>query len=84
AMEAIEQYKPELEGSLPKDEYYRLTRTQETRLMPFDLLRQFNNIPDDATGDVFGQISEYCLGKFAISEGQGGGEFFTPRSVVQL
>lgn len=84
AMEAIEQYKPELQGSLPKDEYYRLTRTQETRLMPFDLLRQFDNIPDDATGDVFGQIYEYFLGKFAMSEGQGGGEFFTPRSVVRL
>lgn len=84
AMEAIEQYKPELQGSLPKDEYYRLTRTPETRLMPFDLLRQFDNIPDDATGDVFGQIYEYFLGKFALSEGQGGGEFFTPRSVVRL
>ncbi len=84
AMEAIEHYKPELQGSLPKDEYYRLTRTQETRLIPFDLLRQFDNIPDDATGDVFGQIYEYFLGKFAMSEGQGGGEFFTPRSVVRL
>lgn len=84
AMEAIEEYKPELAGSLPKDEYYRLTRTQETRRLPFDLLRQFDNIPDDATGDVFGQIYEYFLGKFALSEGQGGGEFFTPRSVVRL
>ena len=84
AMEAIAEYKPELEGSLPKDEYYRLTRTGETRHLPFDLLRQFDNIPDDATGDVFGQIYEYFLGKFALSEGQGGGEFFTPRSVVRL
>ena len=84
AMESIEKYKPELEGSLPKDEYYRLTRTPETKHLPFDLLRQFDNIPDDATGDVFGQIYEYFLGKFALSEGQGGGEFFTPRSVVRL
>ena len=84
AMESIEKYKPELEGSLPKDEYYRLTRTPETKDLPFDLLRQFDNIPDDATGDIFGQIYEYFLGKFALSEGQGGGEFFTPRSVVRL
>ncbi|MEE4378720.1 MAG: class I SAM-dependent DNA methyltransferase, partial [Candidatus Competibacteraceae bacterium] len=84
AMEVIEQYKPELQGSLPKDEYYRLTRTPETKNLPFDLLRQFDNIPDDATGDVFGQIYEYFLGKFALAEGQGGGEFFTPRSVVRL
>ncbi|MCC7278972.1 MAG: SAM-dependent DNA methyltransferase [Chromatiaceae bacterium] len=84
AMEEIECHKPELSGSLPKDEYYRLTRTPETRHLPFDLLRQFDNIPDDATGDVFGQIYEYFLGKFAMAEGQGGGEFFTPRSVVRL
>ncbi|NJN47546.1 MAG: SAM-dependent DNA methyltransferase, partial [Candidatus Competibacteraceae bacterium] len=84
AMEVIEQYKPELQGSLPKDEYYRLTRTPETKHLPFDLLRQFDNIPDDTTGDVFGQIYEYFLGKFALAEGQGGGEFFTPRSVVRL
>ena len=84
AMKSIEKYKPELKGSLPKDEYYRLTRTPETKHLPFDLLRQFDNIPDDATGDVFGQIYEYFLGKFALSEGQGGGEFFTPRSVVRL
>ncbi len=84
AMESIEKYKPELEGSLPKDEYFRLTRTEEIKNLPFDLLRQFDNIPDDATGDVFGQIYEYFLGKFALSEGKGGGEFFTPRSVVRL
>ncbi|MES0491565.1 MAG: N-6 DNA methylase, partial [Leptospirales bacterium] len=41
-------------------------------------------IPADATGDMFGQIYEYFLGKFAMAEGQGGGEFFTPRSVVRL
>ena len=84
AMESIEQYKPELEGSLPKEEYHRLTRNDETKDLPFDLLRQFDNIPDEATGDIFGQIYEYFLGKFALSEGQGGGEFFTPRSVVRL
>ena len=84
AMESIEKYKPELAGSLPKDEYYRLTRTEETKDLPFELLRQFDNIPDSAGGDVFGQIYEYFLGKFALSEGQGGGEFFTPRSVVRL
>lgn len=83
-MESIEEYKPELDGSLPKDEYYRLTRTEETKDLPFDLLRQFDNIPDDATGDIFGQIYEYFLGKFALAEGQGGCEFFTPRSVVRL
>lgn len=84
AMESIEKYKPELAGSLPKDEYYRLTRTPETKALPFELLRQFDNIPNDATGDVFGQIYEYFLGKFALAEGQRGGVFYTPQSVVRL
>lgn len=89
AMESIEKYKPELEGSLPKEEYYRLApgegATNEVLThLPFDLLRQFDNIPDDADGDIFGQIYEFFLGKFALKEGQGGGEFFTPRSVVRL
>jgi type I restriction enzyme M protein len=82
AMKAIEEYKPELEGVLPKDEYAALTRTDKT--IPQQLLRTFADIPADATGDLFGQIYEYFLSEFARSEGQKGGEFFTPRSVVRL
>jgi len=82
AMAAIEEYKPELEGVLPQDEYFKLTRTDKQ--LPKDLLKNFSNIPKDASGDLFGKIYEYFLGKFALSEGQGGGEFFTPNSVVRL
>jgi len=82
AMEAIEDYKPELRGVLPQDEYFRLTRTDKT--IPAQLLKNFSNIPRNADGDMFGQIYEYFLGNFAMAEGQGGGEFFTPRSVVRL
>jgi type I restriction enzyme M protein len=84
AMKAIEEYKPELEGVLPKDEYFRLTRDEKTRTIPNQLLKSFSNIPADTTGDLFGQIYEYFLAEFARSEGQKGGEFFTPRSVVRL
>lgn len=84
AMTAIEQYKPELEGVLPKDEYFALTRNPQNTGLPNRLLKNFANIPDDADGDLFGQIYEYFLGKFALAEGQGGGEFFTPTSVVRL
>jgi type I restriction enzyme M protein len=84
AMKAIEEYKPELEGVLPKDEYFRLTRDEKTRTIPNQLLKNFANIPVDTTGDLFGQIYEYFLAEFARSEGQKGGEFFTPRSVVRL
>jgi type I restriction enzyme M protein len=84
AMQAIEQYKPELEGVLPQDEYFRLTRSEQNRGIPRQLLKNFADIPGDAGGDLFGQIYEYFLAEFAMSEGQGGGEFFTPRSVVRL
>ena len=84
AMQAIEHYKPELQGVLPQEEYFRLTRSEQNRGMPRQLLKNFADIPGDADGDMFGQIYEYFLGEFAMAEGQGGGEFFTPRSVVRL
>ncbi len=84
AMKSIEDYRPELAGVLPKDEYFRLTRDEKTRTIPNDLLKNFADIPTDASGDLFGKIYEYFLGAFARSEGQKGGEYFTPRSVVQL
>jgi type I restriction enzyme M protein len=84
AMKAIEEYKPELDGVLPKDEYFRLTRDEKTKNIPNQLLKTFANIPEDFSGDLFGQIYEYFLAEFARSEGSKGGEFFTPRSVVRL
>lgn len=84
AMALIEEYKPELKDTLPQDEYFRLVRKPEYRTIPKQLLKNFADIPKDATGDMFGQIYEYFLCEFALAEGQGGGEFFTPRSVVRL
>jgi len=84
AMQAIEEYKPELASVLPQDEYFRLTRSEQNKGMPQRLLKIFADIPADAGGDLFGKIYEYFLSNFALSEGQGGGEFFTPRSVVKL
>jgi type I restriction enzyme M protein len=82
ALTAIERYKPELDGVLPKEEYRPLVRTD--REIPSRLLKVFSNIPKDASGDILGKIYEFFLGKFALAEGQGGGEFFTPSSVVRL
>ena len=59
AMEAIEEYKPELDGILPKDEYFALTRTSNTLLV--ELLKNFSRIPADANGDIFGKIYEFFL-----------------------
>lgn len=84
AMQAIEAHKPELEGVLPKNEYSQLTRTEQSKSLPKQLLKLFADIPTDIGGDLFGQIYEYFLAEFALAEGQGGGAFFTPRSVVRL
>jgi type I restriction enzyme M protein len=64
--------------TLPQNDY---------RKIPDNSLRDILNIIFQVTvteGDVFGKIYEYFLGKFALSEGQKGGEFFTPTSVVKL
>ena len=89
AMEEIEKYKPELVGSLPKEEYFNLEPPQEDDTvrdysLSASLLKIINRIPKDLSGDVFGKVYEYFLGKFASSEGKGGGEYYTPTSVVRL
>jgi type I restriction enzyme M protein len=48
------------------------------------LLKTFASIPMDVEGDFFGKVYEYFLGKFAMLEGQRGGEFFTPIPLVKL
>ena len=82
AMKDIEKYKPELADCLPKDDYVQLVKKGNVIL--FDLLRAFADIPHDASGDILGKIYEFFLAKFALAEGQGGGEFYTPTSVVNI
>ncbi len=82
AIEGIEKYSNDLAGMLPKDSYHNLSQEDNNKILN-RLLRNFNDIPTDVESDVFGEIYEYFLGNFAIKEGQGGGEFFTPRTVVQ-
>jgi len=78
AMEAIERENEDLKGVLPKT-YNRFKNN-----MLVELLKLMSSIPEDIEGDAFGKIYEYFLGKFAMAEGQHGGEFFTPTSVVKL
>ena len=78
AMKAIETENSELKDVLPKN-FHILDNS-----LLKSLLKTFNSITMDVEGDVFGKIYEYFLGKFAMSEGQKGGEFFTPTSVVKL
>ena len=82
AMEAVEKYTAELEDTLPKDIYYSVN-SEDDPLVLAKLLKNFKDIPADVELDIFGEIYEYFLGEFALAEGQGGGEFFTPASVVR-
>lgn len=78
AMEIIEKENEDLKDVLPKN-YASLEKDTLVAL-----LKLMNSIPTNIEGDAFGKIYEYFLGKFAMSEGQKGGEFFTPTSVVKL
>ena len=82
AMEAIEKENAKMDGVLPKEVYGQLVPEEEPELLS-KIIRVFKDIPEDISIDLFGQIYEYFLGEFALSEGQGGGAFYTPASVVQ-
>ena len=78
AMRDIEQHNPQLAGVLPK------TYNLFTSTLLKELLKKVSEIPAALDYDTFGRIYEYFLGKFAMSEGHGGGEFYTPSSIVKL
>lgn len=78
AMKAIEADNTHLAGVLPKT-----YQGFNARLLK-ELLKAFAIIPDDLEGDAFGKIYEYFLAEFAMTEGQGGGEFYTPTAIVRL
>jgi type I restriction enzyme M protein len=78
AMKAIEADNDDLKDVLPRT-YNRLDKE-----LLVSLLKNFAAVLMDIEGDAFGKIYEYFLGKFAMTEGQKGGEFFTPISIVKL
>lgn len=82
ALEAIEKENAKMDGVLPKEVYGLLVPEEEPELIS-KIIRVFKDIPENISIDLFGQIYEYFLGNFALSEGQGGGTFYTPASVVQ-
>lgn len=85
AMKAIETENSSLAGILPKW-FHKLSKNIEhNNTILIWLLKTFNSDKmNNLKGDVFGNIYEYFLGKFALADGQGSGEFFTPRSIVKL
>lgn len=78
AMREIEKYNPQLAGVLPR------TYNLFTGMLLKELLKKMSEIPASVDFDAFGRIYEYFLGEFARTEGQKGGEFYTPSSIVKL
>ena len=78
AMRDIEKSNAQLAGVLPK------TYNLFTSTLLKELLKKVSEIPATADYDAFGRIYEYFLGEFARTEGQKGGEFYTPSSIVRL
>ena len=84
AMELLEQQYPELEGVLPK--IYagsNLSRENVSQLINLFSRKIFSGI-EDGDADILGRVYEYFITNFASTEGNRGGEFFTPRTMVQL
>lgn len=77
-METVETEISDLQGVLPSD-YGRYGNS-----VLAERLRLVGSISGDIKGDAFGKIYEYFLGKFAMTEGQRGGEVFTAISIAKL
>lgn len=83
ALYTIEKTNPILKGALP-DNYYSRLQIDTVKLA--SLLDEINKIDTtkDKENDIIGRVYEYFLSKFAIAEGKGKGEFYTPKSIVNL
>lgn len=84
AMDAIEKENPSLKNVLPK--VYAKDNLDPTSLG--ELIDLIGNIAlgdtKSRSADVLGHVFEYFLGEFALGEGKKGGQFYTPRSIVEL
>jgi type I restriction enzyme M protein len=83
ALSNIEKKNKQLAGALPNNYYSNLglDRTKFASLL--DEINKLDTVKD-AENDLIGRVYEYFLGKFAIAEGKGKGEYYTPKSVVNL
>jgi len=84
AMIAIEKENPTLKGVLPK----RYARPDLNKQRLGEIIDIFSSLGlgdnESKSKDILGRVYEYFIGRFASAEGKGGGEFYTPASVVKL
>ncbi|MDX6499131.1 MAG: type restriction enzyme protein [Blastocatellia bacterium] len=84
AMIAIERDNPSLKGVLPKD-YARPALDKQRLGEVIDLIGNIGlGDKESRSKDILGRVYEYFLAQFASAEGKKGGQFYTPRPVVQL
>jgi type I restriction enzyme M protein len=83
ALFTVEKNNPALKGALP-DNYYSRLNLDVTKLASLlSTIHQIDTLKDKEQ-DIVGRVYEYFLSKFAIAEGKGKGEFYTPKSIVNL
>lgn len=83
AMDAIERENPILKGVLPKV-FARPNLDPASLGELIDLIGNSTLSAATNSADLLGHVFEYFLGEFALAEGKKGGQFYTPRSVVEL
>ncbi len=83
ALKTIERTNKTLEGALPDNYFSRLGLDQSKFSALLDTINNIDTLKDEAQ-DIVGRVYEYFLSKFAIAEGKGKGEFYTPKSIVNL
>jgi type I restriction enzyme M protein len=83
ALHTVEKTNKSLRGALPDNYFSRLGLDAGKLAALIDSISNIDTV-EDREEDVVGRVYEYFLGKFAATEGKGGGEFYTPKCVVQL
>jgi len=87
ALHTIEKTNQSLAGALPDNYFSRLGLDHSKLAALLDTINNIDTLANEchmSEEDLVGRVYEYFLGKFAASEGKGGGEFYTPKSVVAL
>lgn len=83
ALHTIERANKSLAGALPDNYFSRLGLDRSKLAALIDTISNINTLADKSQ-DVVGRVYEYFLSKFALAEGKGKGEFYTPKSIVNL
>ena len=91
ALHTVEKNNPSLKGALPDNYFSRLGLVSSKLASLIDTINNIDTAANECGSDdikseedLVGRVYEYFLGKFAASEGKGGGEFYTPKSIVSL